>query len=74
MTYSPEVTTILAMISERLSIDENFREADYGLKRVFLQIFAPTLFVIFDLTEDQQKEFAERYEATIIVPWCSEVY
>lgn len=73
MTNTPEVTTALALMAEKLS-DKKFKEMPFGLRRVFLHILAPGLFKYFNLKEDQKKEFAERYVDTIIAQWCYKEY
>ena len=70
MKYTPEVTTVLAVLAARLSSDKAFERLPCGLKQVFFQVVGSNIFRFFGLSKDQEKEFSERYTETIIVPWC----
>ena len=67
---SPEVTTALAMLAVRLSNDKTSAELPFGLKQLFFQVAGSSIFRFCGLQKDQEKEFAERFTETIIVPWC----
>lgn len=70
MTHTPEVTTALAIMAEKLSKHKTFKKMPCGFKRALLSAFAPVLFKRLDLKEDQKEEFTERFVDTILAPWC----
>ena len=67
---TPEVTTALAIVSERLSNDKTFLHLPCGMKRLFFQMVGSSLLRYSSFSKDQEKEFADRFTKTIIIPWC----
>ena len=70
MTHTPEVTTALAILAARLSNDRTFAELPCGKKRLFFYIAGSNLLRFCGLSKDQEKELADRFTKTIIIPWC----
>jgi hypothetical protein len=68
MKNTPEVTTALAKIVEDITT-ENFKELPYGLKRRLFHFIETAFPEIWGLKEEQYKEFTERFNETIRLPW-----
>lgn len=70
MTYSPKVTTILALVAEQNAIHNEFKELPNKDKLEFLLALGVECFKHFNIKEDQREEFAKRYIDEIVIPWC----
>ena len=68
MKNTPEVTTALAKIVDDL-VKEDFKELPYGLKRYVFHIMEDECPKHWGLKEEQYKEFTERFNETIRLPW-----
>ena len=72
MKNSPEVTTALAVIAERCTRNEFFLLLPIISKFLVLHAIEIDLLEQFHVREEQRMEFLERYNDTIINPWCYE--
>lgn len=73
MKNSPEVTTALALMAERMTRDKWwFSPLSVKLKSIALHSIASGLLDQFHIRDEQIMEFLERYNDTIIKPWCCE--
>ena len=71
MKNTPEVTTVLAHIVDDIATKE-FKELPYGVKRLVFHIMEAECPKHWGLKEERYKEFTERFNETIRLPWICE--